>query len=161
MRVGVVSDTHGQVLHTQRAIRMLESLDVELVLHCGDIGSVEIVPLFSPWKTHFVLGNVDRAIQKELQAEIARLGQTYHGDFADLELAGCRIALLHGHDTRRFHETISANQWDLVCSGHTHLATQQQRGKSLLLNPGAVFRANPHSIAFVELPQCQATIVEI
>ena len=59
MRIGVVSDTHGHVPFTRDAVRMLEQLEVELVIHCGDVGSVEIVSLFSAWPTHFVLGNVD------------------------------------------------------------------------------------------------------
>ncbi|MGH8164977.1 MAG: metallophosphoesterase family protein, partial [Rhodanobacteraceae bacterium] len=39
MRIGVVSDTHGHALNALDAVRLLESLDVELVIHCGDIGS--------------------------------------------------------------------------------------------------------------------------
>ncbi len=35
MRLGILSDTHGQIALTRNAIRMLESLDVETVLHCG------------------------------------------------------------------------------------------------------------------------------
>ena len=38
MRIGVISDTHGQVANTLAAVRMLESLEVQAVLHCGDIG---------------------------------------------------------------------------------------------------------------------------
>jgi hypothetical protein len=59
MLLGVVSDTHGHVQNAQAAVRMLENLEVEVVLHCGDIGSQAIVPLFKKWPTHFVFGNVD------------------------------------------------------------------------------------------------------
>lgn len=45
MRVGIISDTHGQVDFTRPAVRMLESLDVERLFHCGDIGSPEVVEL--------------------------------------------------------------------------------------------------------------------
>ena len=48
MRVGIISDTHGQVDFTRPAVRMFESLDVERVFHCGDIGSPEVVELFAP-----------------------------------------------------------------------------------------------------------------
>ena len=64
MRLGIVSDTHGQVLFARNAVRMLESLDVDLVIHCGDIGSPEVVALFSDWPTHFVFGNVDLETQR-------------------------------------------------------------------------------------------------
>ena len=42
MRIAVVSDTHGHVDRAQQAARMLESLEVEQVLHCGDIGTMEV-----------------------------------------------------------------------------------------------------------------------
>ncbi|HEX5444919.1 MAG TPA: metallophosphoesterase family protein, partial [Pirellulales bacterium] len=59
MLVGVISDTHGHVEFTRSAVRMFESCAVELVIHCGDIGSNEIVGLFALWPAHFVFGNVD------------------------------------------------------------------------------------------------------
>jgi len=37
---------------------MLESLDVETVLHCGDIGSIAVVELFAAWPTHFAFGQL-------------------------------------------------------------------------------------------------------
>jgi predicted phosphodiesterase len=42
MRIGIVSDTHGHLHNTLSAVRMLESLDVAAVLHCGDICSTAI-----------------------------------------------------------------------------------------------------------------------
>ena len=57
--IGVISDTHGHIVNTRRAVRMFESMQVQQVLHCGDIGSPEIPPLFDAWPTHYVLGNVD------------------------------------------------------------------------------------------------------
>src|ERR1700676_4205889 len=59
MLLGIVSDTHGDMQRTRDAGRMLESLAVAQVLHCGDIGSEEIIPLFAAWPTHFVFGNFD------------------------------------------------------------------------------------------------------
>ncbi len=59
MRVGIVSDTHGHVELTRPAVRMFESLEVDRVLHCGDIGSTEVVELFAAWPTDFVFGNCD------------------------------------------------------------------------------------------------------
>jgi putative phosphoesterase len=160
MRIGVVSDTHGQLEFTRQAVRMLESLEVELVLHCGDIGAVEIVPLFAAWPTHFVLGNVDFN-ERELAQAIDEAGQTNHGRFGELELAGRRVAFLHGDDGRLLQEAIRGGGWDLVCHGHTHQAAQQRHGETLVLNPGAIYRANPHSVAVVELPAVEAHIVNL
>lgn len=160
MRLGVISDTHGHVQHTLPAIRMLESLQVDRVLHCGDIGSAAIVALFEQWPTDFVFGNCD-AHRQELAEAIAAEGKTCHGDFGVLEIQGKRIALIHSHDGRRFQETITSGAWDLVCYGHTHIAAIERQGPTLVLNPGAIYRANPHSLAVVELPSLEATIVEL
>lgn len=160
MRIGVVSDTHGHTANTCNAVRMLESLDVETVLHCGDIGTPDMVELFSAWPTHFVFGNCD-GNRGALRAAIAAAGHSCHEEFGDLELAKVRVALLHSHDRERFRTAIQSGNWQLVCYGHTHVACIDKHGKTTVLNPGAIYRANPHSIAVVELPQIEATIVTI
>lgn len=160
MRLGVISDTHGHVELTRPAVRMLESLDVDVVLHCGDIGSLAVVELFAAWPTHFVFGNCDYDTQ-ELAAGIQKAGQTCHGLFGDLELAGVRIALLHSHERRQFRDTIESGEYRLVCYGHTHVAAIDRRGETLVVNPGAIYRAEPHSIAVVDLPAVEATIIQL
>ena len=160
MLLGVVSDTHGHVPNTARAVRMLESLQVAEVIHCGDLGSSEIVTMFAAWPTHFVLGNVDYD-REGLKDEIERAGQTCCGQFGALRREDREIAFLHGDDSRRLTETIRGGQFALVCHGHTHISRIERVGETLVLNPGAVFRARPHSIAVVELPALQATIVPL
>lgn len=160
MRIGVVSDTHGSVEHTRSAVRMLDSLGVEAVLHCGDIGSAEVVEMFAAWPTSFVFGNCDPN-HAALRATIEQAGQTCCGEFGDLTLNGVRIALLHSHDQARFIGAIQSGDYRLLCYGHTHVAAIEQHGETLVLNPGALYRANPHSIAVVELPSVEVTHVEI
>jgi hypothetical protein len=160
MRLGIISDTHGHAELTRPAVRMLESLEVDAVLHCGDIGSLAVVELFAAWPTHFVFGNCDDATEA-FAAAIRRAGQTCHGLFGDLEFDGVRVALLHSHERHRFRETIDSGEYRLVCYGHTHVAAIDRRGETLVVNPGAIYRAEPHSVAIVELPAVEATIVEL
>ncbi len=159
MRLAVISDTHAQVLFTQAACHLIGSLGAEVVIHCGDIGSVEIVPLFAAWPTHFVFGNVDS--EPELRRAIQAAGQTCHERFGELELAGRKVAFLHGDDFRLLDETIRNGEYDLVCHGHTHLIRQERIGRTLVLNPGAIYRANPHSFAIVEMPAVDVTVIEV
>jgi uncharacterized protein len=160
VRLGIISDTHGHVELTRPAVRMLESVGIDAVLHCGDIGSIAVVELFAAWPGHFVFGNCDDDLKKFAQ-QIEQLGQTCHGLFGDLEFEGVRLALLHSHDGRRFRQTIDSGEYNLVCYGHTHVAAIDRRGKTLVVNPGAIYRANPHSIAIVDLPAIEATIIEL
>ena len=151
MLLGVVSDTHGDLERTRAAIRLLESFEVAEVIHCGDIDTPEIVGLFAPWPTHFVFGNCDHDVPS-LRRAIDQAGKRCHDRFGSLELEGVSIAFLHGDDSRLLRSTIASGRWNLVCHGHTHLVRQQWEGDTLVLNPGAVHRANPHTIAVVELP---------
>lgn len=160
MRLGIISDTHGHVELTRTAVRMLESLDVDAVLHCGDIGSIAVVEQLAKWPTHFVFGNCDDGTDA-FAAAIRKAGQICHGMFGDLEFEGVRVALLHSHDRRKFREVIESGQYELVCYGHTHVAAIDRRGETVVLNPGAIYRAEPHSLAVVDLPAVDATIVEL
>jgi putative phosphoesterase len=160
MRLGVVSDTHGHVELTRPAVQMLESLEVDAILHCGDIGSIDVVELFAAWPTHFVFGNCDYDTDR-FAAVIKKAGQTCHGLFGDLEFDGVRVALLHSHERRRFRETIDSGDYQLVCYGHTHVAAIDKHGKTTVVNPGAIYRAEPHSLAIVDLPVISATIIKL
>jgi predicted phosphodiesterase len=116
--------------------------------------------MFAAWPTHFVFGNCDDGTEA-FAAAIRKAGQTCHGQFGDLEFDGIRVALLHSHDHRKFRETIHSGQYRLVCYGHTHVAAIDRRGATVVLNPGAIYRAQPHSIAVVDLPRVEATIVDL
>lgn len=160
MRLGVVSDTHGHVEYARQAVRTLEKFHVDRVMHCGDIGSNEVVELFAPWQTDFVGGNCDHHPER-LAAAIAEAGQTFHPRFGELHLDGKRIALLHGDDRAKFLEVTESNEWDLVCYGHTHVAAIDRRDRTLIVNPGALYRANPHSLAIVDLSELEASIITL
>jgi putative phosphoesterase len=160
MLLGIVSDTHGHAEFTLPAVRMLQSLEVDCVIHCGDIGSADIPGLFRPWPTHFVLGNVD-ANSAPLRAAIDDMSGRLHGRFGSLEIEECRIAFLHGDDERLLAETIAGGTYDLVCYGHTHMPEQHRVGRTVVVNPGALFRAQRHTIAIARLPRLQVHHVTV
>lgn len=160
MIIGIVSDTHGHVDFARAAVRMLESCEVEAVIHCGDIGSPDIVTLFKQWPTHFVLGNVDDHPQA-FRTAIEAAGQTFHDRFGTLEIEGRKIAFLHSDDGQLFRRTIADGEYDLVCYGHTHVAELHREGDTLVLNPGALYRADPHSLAVVRLPELEVAHIAL
>ena len=100
-------------------------------------------------------------LSKALDAVIEAAGQKCHGRFGSLEAGGVGIAFLHGDDERRFREALDGGEWDMILYGHTHVARQSRVGRTLVLNPGAIYRANPRSIAVVELPALEATMVPL
>lgn len=139
---------------------MLESLEVDVVLHCGDVGGQDVVRQFHAWPTHFVAGNCDYDLDALGQAVRAE-NQHWHELFGDLTIDGRRVALLHSHDHKAFRRACRSGDYDLVCYGHTHVAEIEQSTTTLVLNPGAVYRANPHSVAVVETSTLEATIIPL
>ena len=152
MRIGIISDTHGHIANSLAAVRLLEQFDdIKAVLHCGDIGTIEIPPLFAAWPTHFVFGNCDYD-EDALREAIRKVpGHVCHERKGSLELADRRIGLIHSDDRWTFLEMARCNRFDLVCYGHTHIAKEERVGRTLVLNPGALYRATPHTLALVDL----------
>jgi putative phosphoesterase len=158
MRIGVISDTHGDVPATRAALGVLDSLGVSVIVHCGDVG-VEVVPLLQGRRTHFVPGNTDDP--DRLRHAIADPAHTYHHPPGSLEIDGCRIALLHGDDARLLDQAIWSGNFDLVCHGHTHAFASSRHRQTLSLNPGAVSRTGRPSLAVVEVPSLEVTHVPL
>lgn len=160
MLIGVISDTHGAVAMTRPAIDIFQQAGVERVLHCGDIGSRQIIELFDRWETHFVFGNVDHD-EVELRSSMLAAGHVCHERFGDFTWSDRRIALLHGNDYGRYREVEASNEYDLVCSGHTHEKTWELAGRTRLLNPGAIFRVTTPTVAIVELDTLEMRFVVV
>jgi putative phosphoesterase len=162
MRIGVVSDTHGNVRNTRAAVAQLRELRVDVVLHCGDIGSLLIVSLFSGWPTHFVLGNVDDDDAGwESSIDDGIPGGEFHGRAARIVLEEKRIAVIHGDDQSALQAAIHSGEYDLVCSGHTHQRELRRVGRTIVLNPGALHRSSRKSFAVMDWPAGEVEFVEL
>lgn len=150
MRIGVVSDTHDRHEAVAEAVRLLMEQQVELILHCGDIESPDTVRAFKPVPTHFVYGNWDKDKLK-LSAAIKDIGGTHYDSFGFLTLAGKRVAWVHSHERHQLRQLENADYFDYVFYGHTHVREQHRTGRTLVANPGALFRANPKTCIVLDL----------
>ena len=150
MRIGVVSDTHDRAEVIAEAIRLLLEQQVELILHCGDIETPETARLFKAIPTHFVFGNWDKDRVK-LAAAIKDVGGTHHDSFGAIELAGKRLAWVHSHERHQLRQLEHSDFFDYLFYGHTHVREQHRTGKTLVANPGALFRANPKTCIVLDV----------
>jgi uncharacterized protein len=150
MKIGLMSDTHGNVARTTRAAEMLRARRVEAVIHCGDIGSqgvlVALVEILEPPKiaVHAVLGNVDFD-------DYVGAGVELRGRFADLQLAGRRVAILHGDDFSRLRQAVASQRFDYIFTGHTHSSEDRREGRTRIINPGALHRAARPGVAVLDI----------
>jgi hypothetical protein len=85
---------------------------------------------------HGVLGNNDGDPRLLLLNAQAVGNVTLHGQYAELTLAGRRVAVNHYPEIAR--RVAESGQFDLVCYGHNHLAKVEQVGVTVLANPGEI-----------------------
>jgi uncharacterized protein len=158
MKIGVLSDTHGEMGAAGQAIRILHEQYVDLVIHCGDVGA-EVVPLLKGLPTHFVHGNMDDP--EQLREAVTEPEHMLHQQLGTLEIEGRRLAFLHGHDVTLLRHTIHSGNYDLVCHGHTHNFSSNFEGQTLVLNPGALGRTSRPSLATVDLSSLEVTEIPL
>jgi putative phosphoesterase len=171
MRIGIVSDTHDNDATVVRVVHQLRRHGVDRVLHCGDVTTPETVRRFAGLPSHFVFGNWDgdplphgRARREHrhgtsrnrdhtrLRQAIEEIGGTVHEPFGELELEGRLVGWVHGHYRDVLRELEEADYFDFLFYGHTHEQEQHHTGRTLVVNPGALFRADPASFAILDLP---------
>lgn len=148
-RIGIISDTHSRESLTQKAVTIFQNAKIAELIHCGDVGSEEIVRILSCFPTHYVTGNTDTGL---LKTWVERYFQKYYGGVGMFPREEKQIAFLHGDDWRTFDDLLHRKRFDLICYGHEHLFSWRMEGDTYLLNPGAFTRTAP-SVAVIELPE--------
>jgi len=162
MRIAVLSDTHDNIWKLEAAIPWLRT--AEIVLHCGDLCAPFIVNRLGqgikPLQAHLVFGNND-GDARALMLAAQKMGNVeIHGQHAELEIGGLKVALNHYPEIAR--PLVRSGQYDLVCYGHDHIAHQDIVNGALLLNPGEVMGLNGRStLAIVETATKEVEWVEL
>ena len=128
VRIGVVSDTHGEL-----ALPVLEALrGVDAIVHAGDVCAPDVLYLLgtvAPLTA--VRGNCDTA------APLRDLP-----DVANVVLG--RVRFLVAHQAFQLMGTLSPEDTHarVVVTGHTHVARIEERDGALWVNPGSASAAN-------------------
>src|SRR5688500_8848082 len=99
MKIGILSDTHGKLGTALRAVELLRTQSVDMLIHCGDVGGEEILDTLAGYTSYFVFGNndYDRA---GLQRYATTIGINCLRDFGVVGADGKKIAVTHGDDPR-------------------------------------------------------------
>ena len=163
MIIGAMSDTHDRLDAVNRAISFFNSKEVTDILHAGDLVSPFVVPLFSKLNAelHFVWGN-NEGDHDFVKVRFADIGVRPLGDFAELQLGGKKIALLHGIHQAIVDSLIQSGGYDLVVRGHSHKA-EIAEGETLVVNPGEVcgYLTGRQTVALIDLEEMHGQIVEL
>jgi putative phosphoesterase len=133
------------------------------VLHAGDMVSPFVVSKFAKLraKLHYVWGNND-GDRELLSIRFAEIGVKPLGNFAALELAGRKIALLHGTHEEIVQALLRSGSFDVVVRGHNHRAGVVE-GRTLCVNPGEVcgYLTGRQTVAELNLDAMRAEILDL
>ena len=140
MIIGVFSDVHDNLSNLNKTLDIFKSRQAEVLIFCGDFCSpIPSRVMGSEFERdiHVVFGNGDGdrfAISNV--AKIYYPNLKLHGEHAELDLGGVKIAVTH----YPFYAQALARTGDYqaVFSGHTHERHQQRFGDCLWVNPGEV-----------------------
>jgi putative phosphoesterase len=160
MIIGILSDTHDRTEPMAAAVQLLQSRGAEYFIHCGDVGSPAVLDFLAGQSAAFVWGNCDwdrLGLQRYAQSiEIDCLGA-----FGELELDGKKIALIHGDDPALKRRLMTEQKHDYLLQGHTHIRQDLRVGRMRLINPGALHRANPKTVALLDTAADAVEFLEI
>jgi len=129
VKIGIISDTHGNLEGAELALAKMGHID--LLIHLGDYYE-DGIRLKERLNANIVMikGNCDRGPQGEEELV--------------LDLEGLRLFLTHGH---QYEVKMSLNRLyyralELGCQialyGHTHIPENIKKSELLILNPGSV-----------------------
>jgi uncharacterized protein len=138
MKIAIISDTHDSIWRLAQTIEKIDRVDA--VIHCGDLCSPfvgkQLGEAITEIPVHIVWGNNDGDKQTIVKVASPYSNLTFHGEFADLEIDGKRVAINHYNEIAK--KIAESNVYDLVCYGHNHIAHQENIGNTILFNPGEV-----------------------
>jgi putative phosphoesterase len=165
MLIGLISDTHDNLPMVEKAVKRLNEEKVELVLHAGDYVAPFVIPKFTALNCRLigVFGNNDG--DHELLRK--RFSETSNcevrGRFAEVDVDGFKIALLHGDETELLNALINHGVFDAVVHGHSHAQVSRNNGKTLVVNPGEVcgYLTGKPSIGLLDTVKREAKIIQI
>ncbi|MFM7132826.1 MAG: YfcE family phosphodiesterase [Planctomycetota bacterium] len=157
-RLGIISDTHGRSPRTRRAVEVLLARGATRILHLGDVGDESVLDALAGTNATVVFGNCDDAHSLGRYAAFLGIEVAHPGTI--IETKSMRIGLTHGHLEREV-ERLFAAEVDVLLHGHTHTVRDEQVGRTRVMNPGALHRANRHTALLLDLGTGVAEWIEI
>ncbi|MEK6946675.1 MAG: metallophosphoesterase [Nanoarchaeota archaeon] len=147
--IGIISDTHENEEAIKKAVALFKEKNVDFVVHCGDIVSPPMLEYFKELKMKFVYGNNDgeRAGLKEM---CKKLDFDEIKDEIEFTHDGKKFYVYHGTKSKILNNAIQSNKYDYVLTGHTHTKRDDKIGKTRIINPGALFRVYPYTVAMLD-----------
>jgi len=163
MKFGLMSDSHDHLENVKKSIGIFQERGVEMVIHAGDIVAPPIINLFDGCGMQLagIFGNNDGE-KLGLATFFERVGGKLYGDFADFVADEIRFGVYHGTSIPLLESVINCGTYDVVVTGHTHMNSVREVGKTLVLNPGSAHGLGATAtIMILETPARSTELVEL
>lgn len=149
MLVGIMSDSHGRPDPVRAAVSLFDKLGVKHIIHCGDVGGVEVFDELVGRSLTFVWGNTD-VVGGGLLSYLhsVKMGVP-DGAPARLTLDGKTFAVFHGHEPG-FEFAADRLEVDYILHGHSHEQRDDRTARTRIINPGALHRAKRKTVATLD-----------
>ena len=137
MKIALISDTHDNTPAIVWIIEYLNTHNISIALHAGDLINPGILHRFHEHYSghlHFILGNNDGERVGLTNRANGYENMTCYGDTMLLDLEGKSIFMHHFSDMSE--RVAEAQKYDLCIGGHDHLYRIKEFGKTLFINPG-------------------------
>jgi putative phosphoesterase len=139
MRIGLLSDSHGQLDRLRQAMAMLINEGAQALVHCGDIGTRDCVQALggAAVPAYLVAGNMDRfhhGLGREKQTGLTFSPKTIEVPLDD----GQYLIATHGHRESLLDDLIEGGQFPYVVHGHTHSRRNERFPACRVICPGSL-----------------------
>jgi hypothetical protein len=159
MLIGIIADTHDNLIYTRKAIELFNKRKVEHVIHAGDYTSPFTLKLFKELNCKYdgVFGNNDG--DKLLLLE--RSEGNIHNQPYIFTLNNKKIIVMHEHHV--IDALADSGHFDLVIYGHTHKPDVRKVKYTLIVNPGeaGTWLYGTSTVALADLNKMEAEIIEL
>lgn len=160
MKLGLIADTHDYVDGIRRAIQLFQVERVDRIFHLGDLCQPETAWEFIGIPTSYILGNNETELVS-LRRAFQATGIEYLGEQAVLQVDGKTLCLYHGTRDSTVDRLIQSQEYDYLFKGHSHTLEDYTVGRTRVINPGAVYRAKPRTLATLRPESGELDVFEL
>lgn len=160
--IGIISDTHDNVINIKKAVELFKKNKVEFVIHCGDVIAPATVKFFEGLDMKFIFGNCDgdRALIEE---KVKEFGWEHHGRTMELKHSEKKIGVFHG-DKLIIQDKMLGAGYDYYIHGHTHKPEDRMQGKTRILCPGGHYLGDDketNKIIIIDIEKDKALFLDV
>ena len=135
MLIGITGDTHNNLKNISKICEIFNSLQVDLVIHTGDITLPKSLRAFKALNAKLigVYGNNDQEEKKDLMKAATEFNCSFYDEPYYLKLNGVSVCIIH-HPELINEKMLDSS--DAIVHGHTHKYRDEPFEETLIFNPG-------------------------